>query len=154
MVASGLRTMIAGSLSSYIAGFLLSCRFSQSPGTRRSCVGTEPDFAATGVGSRAHGEGVRITEAFPWNEAPRYMIWDRDCIYGAVVTRRLRAMGIRDKTITPSTPWQNVWGEIGDCSGGFAQLMSTWLSPAPSASAATCTGPASSKLPQTDAEAG
>src|SRR5450755_2028201 len=39
----------------------------------------------------------QITEAFPWNEAPRYMIRDRDRIYGAVVTRRLRAMGIRDK---------------------------------------------------------
>ena len=34
----------------------------------------------------------QITEAFPWNEAPRYMIRDRDRIYGAVVTRRLRAM--------------------------------------------------------------
>jgi hypothetical protein len=32
----------------------------------------------------------------PWNEAPRYMIRDRDCINGVVVTRRLRAMGIRD----------------------------------------------------------
>src|SRR5437870_10869164 len=39
----------------------------------------------------------QITEAFPWNEAPRYMIRDRDRIYSAVVTRRLRAMGIRDK---------------------------------------------------------
>src|SRR5882762_5719929 len=57
MVASGLRTMTAGSLSSYIAGFLLSCRFSQSSGPRRSCVGTGPAFAATGVGSRAHWEG-------------------------------------------------------------------------------------------------
>jgi hypothetical protein len=42
----------------------------------------------------------QITEAFPWNEAPRYMIRDRDRIYGAAVTRRLRAMGIRDR---PST---------------------------------------------------
>ena len=33
----------------------------------------------------------QITEAFPWNEAPRYMIRDGNCIYGAVVTRRLRA---------------------------------------------------------------
>src|SRR5258707_9157145 len=32
----------------------------------------------------------QLTEAFPWNEAPRYMIRDRDRIYGAVVTRRLR----------------------------------------------------------------
>jgi transposase InsO family protein len=49
----------------------------------------------------------QITEAFPWDEAPRYMIRDRDCIYGAVVTRRLRAMGIRDKPIAPASPWQN-----------------------------------------------
>ncbi len=49
----------------------------------------------------------QITEAFPWNEAPRYMIRDRDCIYGAVVARRLRAMGIRDKPIAPASPWQN-----------------------------------------------
>ncbi len=53
----------------------------------------------------------QITEAFPWNEAPRYMIRDRDRIYGAVVTRRLRAMGIRDKPIAPSSPWQNGFAE-------------------------------------------
>ena len=35
------------------------------------------------------------------------MIRDRDCIYGAAVTRRLRAMGIRDKPIAPASPWQN-----------------------------------------------
>jgi transposase InsO family protein len=49
----------------------------------------------------------QITEAFPWNEAPRYMIRDRDSIYGAVITRRLRAMGIRDKPTAPASPWQN-----------------------------------------------
>jgi transposase InsO family protein len=53
----------------------------------------------------------QITEAFPWNEAPRYMIRDRDRIYGAVVTRRLRAMGIRDRPITPASPWQNGFAE-------------------------------------------
>src|SRR5262245_38771788 len=53
----------------------------------------------------------QITEAFPWNEAPRYMIRDRDCIYGAVVIRRLRAMGIRDKPIAPASPWQNSFAE-------------------------------------------
>jgi hypothetical protein len=46
----------------------------------------------------------QITEAFPWNEAPRYMIRDRDRIYGAAVTRRLRAMGIRDRPIAPASP--------------------------------------------------
>src|SRR5216683_532626 len=56
MVASGSRTMIAGSLSSCIAGFQQSCRFSQSSSPRRSCVGTGPAFAVTGVGSRAQAE--------------------------------------------------------------------------------------------------
>src|ERR1700738_617178 len=53
----------------------------------------------------------QITEAFPWNGAPRHMIRDRDRIYGAVVTRRLRAMGIRDKPIAPASPWQNGFAE-------------------------------------------
>ena len=44
----------------------------------------------------------QITEAFPWDDAPKYLIRDRDQIYGAVVTRRLRAMGIRDKPAMPS----------------------------------------------------
>jgi transposase InsO family protein len=35
------------------------------------------------------------------------MIRDRDRIYCAVVTRRLRAMGIRDKPTAPASPWQN-----------------------------------------------
>jgi transposase InsO family protein len=53
----------------------------------------------------------QITEAFPWAEAPSYMIRDRDRIYGTVVIRRLRAMGIRDKPIAPSSPWQNGFAE-------------------------------------------
>ena len=53
----------------------------------------------------------QIMEAFPWNEAPRYLIRDRDAIYGAAVTRRLRAMGIRDKPIAPGSPWQNCFAE-------------------------------------------
>jgi transposase InsO family protein len=53
----------------------------------------------------------QITEAFPWDGAPGYMIRDRDRIYGAVVTRRLRAMGIRDKPIASASPWQNGFAE-------------------------------------------
>jgi transposase InsO family protein len=53
----------------------------------------------------------QITEAFPWDGAPGYMIRDRDRVYGAVVTRRLRAMGIRDKPIAPASPWQNGFAE-------------------------------------------
>src|SRR5438876_7068807 len=53
----------------------------------------------------------QITEAFPWNEAPRYLIRDRDRVYGDVVIRRLRAMGIRDKPIAAGSPWQNGFAE-------------------------------------------
>ena len=49
----------------------------------------------------------QITEAFPWDEAPRYLIRDRDRIFGAIVTRRLRAMCIRDKPTASASPWQN-----------------------------------------------
>ncbi|SHL68464.1 Integrase core domain-containing protein [Bradyrhizobium lablabi] len=53
----------------------------------------------------------QMTEAFPWDDAPKYLIRDRDRIYGAVVTRRLRAMGIRDKPTAPASPWQNGFAE-------------------------------------------
>jgi transposase InsO family protein len=53
----------------------------------------------------------QITEAFPWIEAPRYLIRDQDAIYGAAVRRRLRAMGIRDKPIASGSPWQNAYAE-------------------------------------------
>jgi transposase InsO family protein len=49
----------------------------------------------------------RITEAFPWDEAPDYLIRDRDASYGQAVTKRLTAMGIRDHPTAARSPWQN-----------------------------------------------
>jgi Integrase core domain len=49
----------------------------------------------------------QITEAFPWDEAPRYLIHDRDSSYGVIVRKRIRAMGIRDRSTAPRSPWQN-----------------------------------------------
>jgi transposase InsO family protein len=49
----------------------------------------------------------QITDAFPWNEAPGYLIRNRDGSYGHAVTRRLAAMGIRDHPTAPRSPWQN-----------------------------------------------
>src|SRR2546429_4175015 len=75
----------------------------------------------------------QLTEAFPWDEAPHYLIRDRDQIYGAIVTRRLRAMGIRDKPTAPSSPWQNGFAErlIGsirrECVDHFIVLGETHL---------------------------
>jgi transposase InsO family protein len=49
----------------------------------------------------------QITEAFPWEQAPQYLIRDRDASYGLAVTRRFAAMGIRDRPTAPRSPWQN-----------------------------------------------
>jgi transposase InsO family protein len=75
----------------------------------------------------------QITEAFPWNEAPRYLIRDRDQVHGAATRRRLRAMGIRDKPIAPGSPWQNGFAErlIGsirrECTNHIVVLGETHL---------------------------
>ncbi len=53
----------------------------------------------------------QLTEAFPWDEAPGYLILDNDRVYGDVVQRRIRGMGIRDKPIAPASPWQNCFAE-------------------------------------------
>ena len=49
----------------------------------------------------------QITDAFPWEAAPEYMIRDRDGCYGQAVTKRLAAMGIRDHPTARRSPWQN-----------------------------------------------
>jgi transposase InsO family protein len=49
----------------------------------------------------------QVAEAFPWDQAPRYLLRDRDKSYGVIVRHRLRAMGIRDHPTAPRSPWQN-----------------------------------------------
>jgi transposase InsO family protein len=53
----------------------------------------------------------QLTEAYGWQQAPRYVIRDRDCVYGGAFLRRLRAMGIRDRPIAPRSPWHNACAE-------------------------------------------
>jgi transposase InsO family protein len=53
----------------------------------------------------------QITEAFPWTSAPDYLVRDNDRAYGHVFTSRVRAMGIRDRPISPGSPWQNAYVE-------------------------------------------
>jgi hypothetical protein len=43
----------------------------------------------------------QLTEAYGWKVAPRYIIRDRDAVYGDVSIRRLRAMSIRDRPTAP-----------------------------------------------------
>src|SRR5260370_1988561 len=53
----------------------------------------------------------QIVEAFPWDTAPRYLIRDNDGAYGQAFTNRVRTMGIRDRPISPRSPWQNPYVE-------------------------------------------
>ena len=53
----------------------------------------------------------QVTEAFPWNSTPKYLIRDRDGAYGPVYKRRLHVMGIRDRPTSPQSPWQNPYAE-------------------------------------------
>ena len=53
----------------------------------------------------------QITEACGWEQAPRYLIRDRDGAYGDAFVRRLRSMGIRDRPTSPRSPWQNGYAE-------------------------------------------
>src|SRR4026209_2440271 len=53
----------------------------------------------------------QVTEACGWDPAPEYLIRDRDRVYGEAFTRRIRAMGIRDRPTAPRSPWQNGYAE-------------------------------------------
>jgi transposase InsO family protein len=49
----------------------------------------------------------QMSEAFPWASAPTYLVRDNDRAYGHAFSRRVMAMGIRDRPISPRSPWQN-----------------------------------------------
>jgi hypothetical protein len=53
----------------------------------------------------------QITEAFPEDSGPRYMIRDRDGVYGDVFRGRVKAMGIKEVLIAPRSPWQSPYVE-------------------------------------------
>jgi hypothetical protein len=53
----------------------------------------------------------QIAEACPWSQVPRDLICDHDWVDGAVVKRRLRARGIRDRPIAPRSARQDGHGE-------------------------------------------
>jgi hypothetical protein len=53
----------------------------------------------------------QLTEAYGWKEGPRYLVLDPDRAYGEVFTRRVRAMGNRDRPTAPWSPWQNGYCE-------------------------------------------
>jgi putative transposase len=53
----------------------------------------------------------QLVEAFPWDTAPRYLLRDRDGVYGAVFSKRVQSLRIHEVTIAPRAPWQNPYVE-------------------------------------------
>jgi len=63
----------------------------------------------------------QLVEAFPFDSTPRYLLRDRDAIYGEKVQRRIRSLDIEEVVTAPRSPWQNPYAERvigsirGDC---------------------------------------
>jgi hypothetical protein len=53
----------------------------------------------------------QLTEAFPWDTAPRYLLRDRDTSYGPAFRDRVRVLGIEEVVTAPRSPWQNPYVE-------------------------------------------
>jgi hypothetical protein len=53
----------------------------------------------------------QLVEAFPWQSAPRYLLRDRDAVYGVVFLRRAQSMGIHEVKTAARSPWQNPYVE-------------------------------------------
>ena len=53
----------------------------------------------------------QVIEAFPDDTAPRWLLRDRDAIYGELFRRRVAGMGIGEVVTSPSSPWQNPYVE-------------------------------------------
>jgi hypothetical protein len=68
----------------------------------------------------------QITEAFRWDRAPRYLIRDRDGSYGTVVTRRLRAMSIRDRPIADARHGRTVMLDASSAQSGVSASTMSW----------------------------
>jgi transposase InsO family protein len=53
----------------------------------------------------------QIVEAFPWDEAPRYLLRDRDAIFSVYVQQRIQHLDIEEVVTAPRSPWQNPYAE-------------------------------------------
>jgi len=53
----------------------------------------------------------QIAEAFPWDSVLRYLLHDRDSLYGGPFRQRVRGMGMREVLTAPQSPWQNPYAE-------------------------------------------
>ena len=63
------------------------------------------------AGPTAQWAARQVRQAFPYDEAPRYLIRDRDSIYGETFRLSIEQMGIEEVLIAPRSPWQNPYAE-------------------------------------------
>jgi putative transposase len=52
-----------------------------------------------------------MIEAFPDDTAPRWLLRDRDAVYGDAFRRRVAGVGMNEVMSSPSSPWQNPYAE-------------------------------------------
>lgn len=53
----------------------------------------------------------QLREAFPFDQIPRYLLRDRDSIFGGEFRKEVTAMGIQEVLSTPRSPWQRAYVE-------------------------------------------
>jgi len=53
----------------------------------------------------------QLREAFPWDQAPRYLLRDRDHIFGREFIEQVKAMGVKQVLSAPRSPWQRAYVE-------------------------------------------
>jgi transposase InsO family protein len=59
----------------------------------------------------AEWTGQQLREAFPFEQVPRYLLRDRDGIFGADFTKEVRDLGIKEVLSPPRSPWQRAYIE-------------------------------------------
>jgi len=75
----------------------------------------------------------QLVQAFPWDTAPRYLLWDRDRIYGEAFRIQAANMEIGEVLTAPRSPWQTPYVErlIGslrrECLDHVIVLNESWL---------------------------
>ncbi len=81
----------------------------------------------------------QLVEAFPWEPPPKYLLRDRDAIYGNRFRKRVRGLGMKDRPSAPRSPWQNGGAcprlDRGSNASLVASAGSVWITPLSSASA-------------------
>ena len=69
----------------------------------------------------------QMREAFPWNIAPRYLLRDRDRIFGQEFVKQVKTLGIKQVLSAPRCPWQRAYAS--NCTSfahcGITMLAST-----------------------------